>query len=297
MDSLHRYFAFGLNVRSALEIPSWPAGGESCQVEIVWGDVPTDLPGASTLWGGMFQGRRDLALLNYPNAGRILIENGQRITLSPAASPHFLSSIVASTGFAALLYQRGALCLHASAVAWQGDVYLIMGPSGAGKSTTASALLAQGCEFVSDDITVVTQGAGGVFLATPTFPALRLHADAHAELGERLLASGGVDLVDNKIRLRYRGRVAAQLLPIRRICFLQSDDSIVRPKAEPIQGRQRVGAVQRSFFRRQMGKVVADPRRLAALSIELARRVEVIRLTRPRTGFALDELCQLVLGK
>ena len=45
-----------------------------------------------------------------------------------------------------------------------------------------------------------------------------------------------------------------------------------------------------------MGRIVADPAQLAALSIALAQEVEVKRLTRPASGFVLDELCALVLA-
>jgi ABC-type cobalamin/Fe3+-siderophores transport system ATPase subunit len=53
--------------------------------------------------------------------------------------------------------------------------------------------------------------------------------------------------------------------------------------------------LQRNFFRRSIGRVVTDPAQLAALSIALAQETEVVRLTRPTSGFALDELCELVL--
>lgn len=46
--------------------------------------------------------------------------------------------------------------LHASCVALKGRGALILGPSGSGKSSLALALMALGCDLVSDDRTDVT---------------------------------------------------------------------------------------------------------------------------------------------
>ncbi len=298
MDSPYRYRAFGLNILSDLEVPQWPVGEPPWDVHVRWGEVPLDLPNATSLWDGVFWGQRSVCLLSYPKAGRMLIESGRNITLSlkEKGSEHLLSNVLTSTGFTALLYQRGHLCLHASAVARDGRAYLIMGPSGAGKSTLASALLKRGCDFVSDDITVVTPRADGSFEATPSFPAARLNPDAHEAVAFETIVSRVLDPIDGKLRLRFGRGLAPQPVSIARICFLENDDAISVPHAEPMLGQERVGALQRNFFRRPMSRVVGDPQRLATLSVALARHVEVRRITRPKTGFALDELCALVLG-
>ncbi|HWZ95170.1 MAG TPA: hypothetical protein VNW30_08255 [Opitutaceae bacterium] len=298
MASPHGYRIFGLNVLSEWEIPYWPAGGPPWEVRVERGEVPAELPGAEVLWDGAFHGMRGRCLLHYPEVGRILIEHGERVTVAPAAGAFSapIAHMLGGTGFAMVLYQRGMLCLHASAVAWQGRAYLVMGPSGAGKSTTVSALLAHGGEFISDDVTAIAPGPGGGFFATPSFPSVRLLADSHGELAGRIGARGALDPVDEKIRLHYTGTVAVQPQPIARICFLESDETIARPRAEPILGQESVGALQRSLYRRRPGRIVADPARLAEMTIALALQVQVLRLTRPRHGFALEELCALVLG-
>ena len=299
MVSTYPYRAFGLNMLSDFEVPQWPVGKGTWDVRIARGEVPAGLPNSETIWDGAFEGRQGIGLLKYPELGSFLIEGGERITAAvlPEANLVHLTGVLAGTCVAAVLYQRGGLCMHASSVAWKGRAYLIMGPSGAGKSTTASALLVRGCEFVSDDVTVVSRGVDGGYYATPSFPAVKLREDSHGELGSLINASGTLDPLDAKMRLRYGGAMAEQPLPIARICFLEYDDTIALPRAEPILGQERVGALQRSYFRRKMARVVADPQRLAEMSIDLAQRVEVIRLTRPRTGFALDELCALVLAE
>lgn len=299
MEPSHRYRAFGLNILSCLEVPHWPEGAPPWDVRVEPGDVPPDFPAAEVLWDGKFRGRVGAGIFDFPRAGRMLVEAGRRITVAPALDgvPGWFVAQLATTGFAALLYQRGALCLHASAVAHNDRAYLIMGPSGAGKSTTASALLKRGCQFISDDVTVVTPRANGGFEATASYPTVRLNFDSHVAVELGAAASGSrEENLDDKFRLRYLGLRVERPQPIARICFLESDASLSRPRAEPMLGHERVSVLQRNFFRRAIGRVVTDPAKLAAVSIALAQEVEVVRLTRPDSGFALDELCALVLG-
>jgi len=56
---------------------------------------------------------------------------------------------------------QGALCLHAAAVARDGDGVVLAGPSGVGKSTLAWELVEQGWDFLSDDIAVITREKSG----------------------------------------------------------------------------------------------------------------------------------------
>ena len=80
----------------------------------------------------------------------------------------FYSTVVALT-----CAWRGAIPMHASAVAIDGRALLLCGATGAGKSTLTAALLAQGAEFIGDDLTMLDGGA--------TVPrgrtTMRLHPD------------------------------------------------------------------------------------------------------------------------
>ena len=60
-----------------------------------------------------------------------------------------------STVTALLLAWRGQLPFHGCAVSIDGQGVLICGESGAGKSSLTSALVAEGAQFISDDLSVV----------------------------------------------------------------------------------------------------------------------------------------------
>jgi hypothetical protein len=74
-----------------------------------------------------------------------------------------------------VLYLRGALCLHASAVAMGGRAVAFVGDSGAGKSTTAAAFARLGYPVLAEDV-VVLREVGGEWLVPPAYPYVRLWA-------------------------------------------------------------------------------------------------------------------------
>ncbi len=75
--------------------------------------------------------------------------------------------------FGLILRLRGALCLHASAVAWRDCAFVLLGAAGAGKSTTAAAFARRGCAVLCDDVSVLWD-CRPPFLVQPAYPQLRL---------------------------------------------------------------------------------------------------------------------------
>ncbi len=78
-------------------------------------------------------------------------------------------------GFIHLL--RGTTCLHASAVAVQGQAVAFLGPSGAGKSTTAAAFARRGSPVLADDLVALID-RGPLVCVYPANPQLRLWGDS-----------------------------------------------------------------------------------------------------------------------
>lgn len=76
-----------------------------------------------------------------------------------------------------LLAMDGSLVLHASAIAIARGVLAFVGPSGAGKSSLAASFACHGFPLVADDFVLLSEQASG-FLATPSYPGLRLWPDS-----------------------------------------------------------------------------------------------------------------------
>ena len=88
--------------------------------------------------------------------------NGNRIEYLPGANwTGVLPWPFYSTITALLLAWRGSLPFHGCAVSIKGQGVLICGESGAGKSSLTAALIAEGAQFISDDLSVVEPDKDG----------------------------------------------------------------------------------------------------------------------------------------
>lgn len=107
--------------------------------------------------------RDRFVLFNIADVAIYLVEEGNRITVSPIGEPRAERIRLFLDGYAmaALLLQRGTMPLHGSAVVIDGKAYAIVGGSGAGKSTLTKAFLEQGYSFLSDDVIPVSLAEDG----------------------------------------------------------------------------------------------------------------------------------------
>ena len=125
-------------------------------VRIEAGRIPAQLdsPAAS---GVLWQARAGQFLIDTPDAARFLVTGGNSIVvdIKTGASPERVARFLQMAPLAALLYQRGILACHASAIATAQGAVLITGSSGSGKSTLAAALMDRGCRPLADDIAAV----------------------------------------------------------------------------------------------------------------------------------------------
>ena len=76
-----------------------------------------------------------------------------------------------------VLRLRGATCLHASAVAVDGQAVALAGSPGAGKSTTAAAFAQRGFSVITDDVLALAED-GEDFQVQPGYPRLNLWSDS-----------------------------------------------------------------------------------------------------------------------
>lgn len=181
----YRYTIFGLTVDSQLECPELIPGPADATPDfrIVQYEIPEHLNGATqrTRYGqyapGIFQ-------LQIDDVARYRVENGQIIRVDPAprAAEGDVRLYLLGTCLGALIYQRGLLPLHVSAVEVDGQAFAFCGESGAGKSTLVAALHRRGFPLLTDDVGVAVPGEDGVLLY-PGMPRIKLWSDALLHFG------------------------------------------------------------------------------------------------------------------
>ena len=284
------YVAYGLGIRSALELPELAPGSGRAEVSVRLGPVP-DAPREEATGRTALSVTSEHACLYIPRAGGIRVRAGHEITIDahPGADPATLRAFVLGPAFGILLHQRGLLVLHASAVVLAGGAVAFLGRSGYGKSTTAAALHARSGGLVADDVVAVDLTAPGGPIVQPGYPQLKLWPDAVTALGAAPDALPRIQPGEEK---RAWAAVDPGAAPraLRRLYVLADDEALA---LEPLTGHEAVFEVfQHSYI------VPALPRLGSARDLEQCARlvaaVPVQRLRRPRSLAGLGQLADLV---
>ena len=161
-----RYRAYGLEIDSSLEIPDFleiPYCDIKADVEIQQEYKPVEQH-EQVNW--FIREESGIFYMYFKGIGQFVVAKGENIhfrsdsAASEAERVHlYLSGIVMGM----LLYQRGYLVMHASAVmSPKGDVFLFAGDSGAGKSSTAAFLSRYGYQVLDDDIIPLKNKDGAI---------------------------------------------------------------------------------------------------------------------------------------
>jgi hypothetical protein len=131
----------------------------------------------------------DKFFLRVPRVANFLITAGNDIAMQvePGVAEGDAVVFLLGTAFGILLYQRGRIVLHASAILVGGQAVLFCGKSGAGKSTMAAVLNERGYAHVTDDVCCIDFDAEGrpVVLSDGRMLKLWLDAVTQINLGDR----------------------------------------------------------------------------------------------------------------
>ena len=178
MEIDRHYTAYGLLVRSAIELPyrQMESADGQPDVRIRLGVVPDRLARPHRVNPrGIWESAPNRFLFRLYGIARYLVTDGADILVDPDGGNerqiglHLVGSI-----FAALLQQRGIAAFHSSAVATPTGAALFLGKSGAGKSTLLAGLVDRGHAMLADDLAGVVLDAAGEPVALPAFPTMRL---------------------------------------------------------------------------------------------------------------------------
>ena len=286
-DGAYSYTAFGLNIGSEMAIPELIESAGIPDVMVRLGRVDRENPEGATV-GQHFWATADECCVFEDTVANFHVRRGHEITVDPApgVGERILRSYLLGPAFSALLYQRGKLLLHGSAVAINGGVVAFFGGPGWGKSTTAAAFHARGHQVVADDEIVVEFTDAGA-MVVPAFPQFKLWPDAATAVG-----ANPDDLPRLHEDFEKRVRKVTDgfnftTLPFRRGYVLSMGRAL---RIEPLsQQHAMMELVRHSLGTRLLAAGGRDRHFLQCA--EIARRVPISQLERRR---ALDELGDLV---
>jgi hypothetical protein len=173
--------AFGLSIRTECALPGAvpapaPASGTP-DIEIAFGAPGTWTESAA--WGPYRARDADLFEFTMPTVARYTIEDRHRVIITPedGADDASIGEMLVATVLPSLLWARGEIVLHASAIARpdRKTGLLFVGVSGSGKSTRLKRAVGRHARAIADDSVrlLIRDGAvlasglpGGLFVGT-----------------------------------------------------------------------------------------------------------------------------------
>ncbi len=281
-------------MQSDFELPgTLPADTAAADVVVRQCDVPERLE-APTWAERDWELDDSRFLLSLPGIGRFLVADGRLIEMQPQGEARDAIPYLLGTAWGALLLQRGNLVLHASSVSQDGTGFALCGHSGIGKSTLAAALCQAGCNFVSDDVSVVEPGPRGVELL-PDGRCLKLFEESLAGLGLSAHRGEEVGSGTNKHYVEPLSRETAGRTPLRAIYVLRDRDGegvsqIVR--LSPVDAAQ---TLLNESHRPLLSLAMAKRNPHVALTAAVVATVPVFRFTRARDPDRLRQTAEELL--
>lgn len=245
------YAAYGLRIRSDLQLPelaAGPAAPDAPLVHIRLGDAG-EIANPRFVDQTTFVADHDF-LLAVPDIARYRVRAGTEIVIEPAAGAldSSVRTFLLGTVFGALCHQRGLLPLHASAIEVDGRVVAFGGASGAGKSTLGAYFHDCGYDVVSDDVCVVDVGHAGC-VVTPSEPRFKLRPDSAAMLDRNIEHAATVELFGTEKYLFPGRRCTAEALPFDRLYVLSEACSSSDPDIHRLTGVAAMNALLANTYR------------------------------------------------
>jgi hypothetical protein len=225
----------------------------------------------------------DRFFLRVPRVADFLVTAGKDIAmqLAPGVAEGDAVVFLLGTAFGVLLYQRGRIVLHASAVQVGDAAVLFCGKSGAGKSTIAAFLNERGHAHVTDDVCCIEFDAEGhpVVLSDGRMLKLWLDAAAAIDAGDRKGAA-----VRSMIEKYYVEPASPLRASAPRVAAIYALREQRAPLAAGIEQPTPLDAAQilrRGLYRARLMATMGLSGTFLAKVMEIQRAAAVYYLTRP----------------
>jgi hypothetical protein len=240
--------------------------------------------------------RGEAAVLGFRNIARFEVTSGRRVTVDvePDGDPASVRLFLLGSAMGMVCHQRGMLALHASAVAFGGNVVAFVGHQGVGKSTLAAHCVEAGGRLVADDVLVVSFDERGRALAHPGLPRMKLWRQALEVLGRTPQGLIPDWLRADKYHLPCAEAATGAPLPLARVCLLEEDDAAGAGEHVAMKGAAAVAALIANTYRVEFLELVGGRDHHFRQCARLGRATEIVRLRRRHDAARLPTTAALV---
>lgn len=303
MTGNHNSWLCGWLVTSELPLPDlmpWTADNRPADVEIRLGNVPGQLPNA-TSFGPLLQiAPNGTCRFAVPGVAAYLIENARTVTIAPETDPNTaeIRVFLLGTVFGILCHQKGLLPLHASCVQIDdGSAVAFCGASGAGKSTMAAAFQRHGYPVLADDISVVDLSSPEGPLVQPAFPRIKLWRDA---IDSFALSTTGLERSRptlEKFHLRTHETFTTEPTRLSAVYHLRDTRDGGQEGVEELRGLTAVRDLFSNVYRRRIGQNLTGSDEIFKAVGRLCEAVPVLRLHRKREFAEIGSIVETLAAR
>lgn len=289
--SLNAYWSYGLSIHTDLVCPELPRHPHPAfEPDVTIRVLPQETGALSPLPDRTYEVQPGCFRLDVSGVARYRVEEGKRILIEPLAnaSPEKVRLFLLGSAMGALLYQRGLLPLHGSAVETQWGAMIFVGAQRSGKSTLAAEFHRFGYRLLSDDVCAVASTPQGLRIL-PALAHFRLCASAYERLGALPEARFEVD----KFVVPMGERYCPDPVELRAIHIL-SDQSAEVPRFEIVRGFDRVRRLLENLYRPHFLKGQRTQNDLMCMAGLIAQRATVAAISRRRDTTATGDMVRFL---
>jgi len=291
---MYCYRAFNLNLQSQLKLPELLSFPNELvmlpDICIQFGSVSASGLEHPLFKGVGFETNTESLWLHVPDVARYLISNGNLITIDPCdqSDEDSIRVFLLGSCMGAILMQRNFFLLHANAIKIGDYGISFAGASGIGKSTLAAAFMKKGHSILTDDVCAINQN--GEIL--PGFPQVKLWADASKHMAIETQSLRKIRPNIEKFSVPVDQQFHQHPLPLKLVYILHSHQKEMFEFTE-VYGSQKFNALKNNTYRACYLSGLNNHTHFKQCAT-IAARVNLVRITRPNSGFQLNQLMDLI---
>lgn len=296
-NCINKYRIFGMNIASEFVLPQLMGSEGEPDVYILEDKVPEKLSKAYED-NNFFQVSKKELLFCVKGVGKYLISNGNRIIVDSekGCNEQSLYLYLLGSAMGALLYQRGILPVHGSAVVVNERSIILTGDSGAGKSSLTMAFRKSGYPFLTDDIAALTQDDDGLVYVQPAYPQQKLWKDCIETMGSNTNDLAQIDTRLDKYYFSVDSGFYNSPVKLGTICEIVPD-KCENVSIQVIEGIQKLYVIMRNIYRYQFTGFFETREDCFKKCSDIANKINVFRLIRPAEQFSVCSQMELLLSK
>lgn len=263
-------------------------------VILSYGPVPLSLPEATAEGNGWQANLGNFLFHGKLQVGSFLIQNGNIITLqrNPSVADDIVCSHLLASVIVSLIRQRGNQVLHATVIDTPRGAVAISGACGAGKSTTQAALIAHGCQMVTDDVAVLRLSEDSHVVALPGVPKMNLCDDTAITFGHDLNQLQRNPLRTGKVWVPVDHEVMVSGPVVLKTIYLLSCHTGKELIFTPLTGAVKFLSLQDCIYGPQLPE---EHLSMFPLVSALAEQVDMVRIERPEASDSLNSIVESIL--